>query len=223
MKSMENYITRQAKKASSSKRTPLSRDDRSKLRRLQILQGAKVCFCRVGFHSTSMAQIAYHARMSVGQIYRHFPSKEALIEGIIEEDVNRQVNMLQVALNTETTGDAYTSVAHRMDHEFAATRRDYIALMMEMAAEGARNAKVRALLVTNQLRGHAIVKKRIEALHPGAWPKGELDLRLRLVYAITQGIAAQEILEARPPSQKLLARRDEFIKLLLTPQLSRAS
>jgi hypothetical protein len=104
-----------------------------------------------------------------------------------------------------------------MDHEYAATRRDYIGLMLEIAAEGARNPKVRALLAGTQLRGHAIIKKRIAGLHPGAWPKGELDLRLRLVYAITQGIASQEVIEARRTTEKLLARRDELIKLLLTP------
>jgi hypothetical protein len=146
-----------------------------------------------------------------------FPSKESLIEGIIEEDVNRQVEMLQMALNIEGAGDAITSVAHRMDHEYAATRRDYIGLMLEMAAEGARNPKVRALLAGIQLRGHAILKKRIGALHPRGWPKGELDLRLRLVYAITQGIASQEVIEARRTSEKLLARRDKLINLLLTP------
>jgi len=212
---MKNHIPRQAENAPSGTRIKLSRSDRSQLRRMQILRGAKACFSRIGFHSTSMAQIAHHARMSVGQIYRHFPSKESLIEGIIEEDVNRQVDMLQMALNTETTGGAITSVAHRM--EYAATRRDYIALMLEIAAEGARNPKVRALLLANQLRGHAIIKKRIEALNPRAWPKGELELRLRLVYAITQGIASQEVIEGRQTSVKQLARRDQVIKLLLTP------
>ena len=215
---MENYVTRQAKNASSSKPTPLSRRDRSQLRRLQILHGARVCFSRIGFHSTSMAQIAHSARMSVGQIYRHFPSKESLIAGIIEDDINRQVDLLQTALNAAPTGEAITSVAHRMDHEYAPTRRDYVALMLEIAAEAARNSKVRELLLAAQLRGHTIIKKRIEGVHPKAWAKGELDLRLRLVYAVTQGIASQEMMESRPPSRKLLARRDELIKLLLTPR-----
>ena len=78
-------------------KTTASRAERSKLRESQILVAAKHCFSRVGFHSTSMAQIASQAQMSVGQIYRHFPSKESLIEGIVREDVARQLSLLNEA------------------------------------------------------------------------------------------------------------------------------
>src|SRR5579862_3607008 len=77
-----------------AKTTP-SRADRAKLREQQILDAAKACFSRIGFHSTSMAQIAAQAQMSVGQIYRHFAGKEALIEGIVQEDVSRQLALMQ--------------------------------------------------------------------------------------------------------------------------------
>jgi AcrR family transcriptional regulator len=209
-----NY--RQAKKSNRSKAQPLSRAFRSELRQKQILQAARHCFARIGFHSTSMAEIAHRARMSVGQIYRHFPSKESLIEGIIQEDIAHQSALLHSALNTNAS-DVITSVSRRMDHDTLATRRDYIGLMLEIAAEAARNPKVRDLVAEYQLRGHAILAKRIEELHPGVWPKGELDVRLRLVYAVTQGIATHEIIDARKPSEKMLRRRDELIKRLLTP------
>jgi AcrR family transcriptional regulator len=207
---------RQVKKPSRGKPAPLSRAFRAELRHKQILQAAKHCFARVGFHSTSMAEIAYGARMSVGQIYRHFPSKESLIEGIIQEDIDHQTALLHNALNTHAS-DVIKSVSRRMDHDTLATRRDYIALMLEIAAEAARNPKIRALLVEYQLKGHAALVKSIEKLQPGVWPRGELNLRLRLVYAVTQGIATHEIIDAHKPSDKMLKRRDELIKRLLTP------
>ncbi len=76
----------------SPKRGP---SERSKLRRAQILDAARHCFARVGFHSTSMAQIAAQAQMSVGQIYRHFRSKESLIEGIVQADIAQQLAFLE--------------------------------------------------------------------------------------------------------------------------------
>jgi AcrR family transcriptional regulator len=54
-------------------------------RRQQILEAARVCFVRNGFHATSMQEVIAEAGLSVGAIYRYFPSKTSLIIGIAEE------------------------------------------------------------------------------------------------------------------------------------------
>src|SRR5688572_30249742 len=53
-------------------------------RRAQVLEAAAVCFNREGFHGASMASIADEAQISVGQIYRYFANKEAVIEALVE-------------------------------------------------------------------------------------------------------------------------------------------
>ena len=55
-------------------------------RRLEILDAAQLCFARSGFHGASMQEICAEARMSPGNLYRYFPSKEALIAGICERN-----------------------------------------------------------------------------------------------------------------------------------------
>jgi TetR/AcrR family transcriptional regulator, repressor for uid operon len=55
-------------------------------RRDEILSAAQRCFVRSGFHQTSMQEICAEAGMSPGNLYRYFPSKEALIAGIAERD-----------------------------------------------------------------------------------------------------------------------------------------
>src|ERR1041384_4309671 len=55
-------------------------------RRLEILAAAQRCFVRAGFHGASMQDICAEAGMSPGNLYRYFPSKEALIAGIAERD-----------------------------------------------------------------------------------------------------------------------------------------
>ncbi len=67
---------------------------RDALRRDQIVAAARRCVVRNGFHAASMAQIARQAQLSVGQIYRSFPSKEAIIHAIVERIVNRRLEWL---------------------------------------------------------------------------------------------------------------------------------
>src|ERR1700704_2883879 len=53
-------------------------------RRDEILAAAQRCFVRSGFHGASMQDICAEAGMSPGNLYRYFPSKEAIIAGITE-------------------------------------------------------------------------------------------------------------------------------------------
>src|SRR6187401_3335842 len=55
-------------------------------RRSDILAAAQRCFVRSGFHGASMQDICAQAGMSPGNLYRYFPSKEALIAGIAERE-----------------------------------------------------------------------------------------------------------------------------------------
>ena len=55
-------------------------------RQTHILAAARACFARAGFHGASMQQICAEAKMSPGALYRYFPSKDAIIEAIAEEE-----------------------------------------------------------------------------------------------------------------------------------------
>src|SRR5918995_2406475 len=55
-------------------------------RRTHILDAAERSFCRSGFHRTTMQDVAAEASMSPGNLYRYFPSKDALVAGICERD-----------------------------------------------------------------------------------------------------------------------------------------
>ncbi|NYF56818.1 TetR/AcrR family transcriptional regulator [Micromonospora purpureochromogenes] len=53
-------------------------------RRQQILAAARRCFLRDGFHNTSMQDVIAEAGLSVGAVYRYFPSKNDLITSIAQ-------------------------------------------------------------------------------------------------------------------------------------------
>jgi AcrR family transcriptional regulator len=54
-------------------------------RRQQILEAARTCFLRNGFHQTSMQDVIAEAGLSVGAVYRYFPSKAEIVEAIAQQ------------------------------------------------------------------------------------------------------------------------------------------
>jgi TetR/AcrR family transcriptional repressor of uid operon len=57
--------------------------------RTSILVAARTLFERHGFHQTPMAELASFAKVSVGQIYRLFKSKEDIIEALVLADADQ--------------------------------------------------------------------------------------------------------------------------------------
>ncbi|GAA4079330.1 TetR/AcrR family transcriptional regulator [Actinomadura miaoliensis] len=64
-------------------------------RRRQILDAARACFIRKGFHETSMQDIFAEADLSAGAVYRYFKSKTEIVEAIASE----AISMLGVTLH----------------------------------------------------------------------------------------------------------------------------
>lgn len=63
---------------------PRVSDEHLAARRQQILDAARLCFSRDGFHSTSMQDVIAEAGLSVGAVYRYFKSKQELVTSIAE-------------------------------------------------------------------------------------------------------------------------------------------
>ena len=56
-------------------------------RRRQILDAARRCFIRNGFHATSMQDVLAEAELSVGAVYRYFKGKDDIIAAIAAEAI----------------------------------------------------------------------------------------------------------------------------------------
>ncbi|MDY3114930.1 MAG: TetR/AcrR family transcriptional regulator [Sutterella sp.] len=70
-------------------------DDRAQERREEILAGARRCFLNIGFHRTTLRDIAQELEMSVGHIYNYFESKEAIIEAMVRRETEQFLAMLR--------------------------------------------------------------------------------------------------------------------------------
>ena len=64
-------------------------------RRNQVLCAAADCFRRKGYHGAGMAEISKTAGMSAGHIYNNFTNKEAIIEAIIQRNMEEMFSKFQ--------------------------------------------------------------------------------------------------------------------------------
>jgi AcrR family transcriptional regulator len=66
---------------------PRVSDAHLEARREQIMEAARRCFSRRGFHGTSMQDVIAEAGLSVGAVYRYFKSKDELRQAVAERTV----------------------------------------------------------------------------------------------------------------------------------------
>jgi AcrR family transcriptional regulator len=112
-------------------------------RRDEILNAAQRCFSRMGFHQTSMQQICAAAGMSPGNLYRYFPSKEAIIAGIAERD--RAEVGAQLA-SVENAPDFFGTFAALARHHFVERTADEVGLCAEIMSESRRNPAIARIM-----------------------------------------------------------------------------
>jgi AcrR family transcriptional regulator len=70
-------------------------------RRRQILDAARRCFVRNGFHATSMQDVLAEANLSAGAVYRYFRGKDEIIAAIAGEAVAEVVGALDAAFGAD--------------------------------------------------------------------------------------------------------------------------
>jgi AcrR family transcriptional regulator len=66
---------------------PRDRSTKANARRAKIVQAARELFAENGFHATGMARISERSGVLVGQIYRDFANKEAIVAELAEQDL----------------------------------------------------------------------------------------------------------------------------------------
>jgi TetR/AcrR family transcriptional regulator, repressor for uid operon len=104
-------------------------------RRQEIIQAALRCFVRDGFHGASTTDICVEAKMSPGHLYHYFPSKEAIVEALVQENLAHAASRLEVILASPDVIEALL-----IEIENTSTHRpDAQVLSTEALAEACRN------------------------------------------------------------------------------------
>lgn len=164
---------------------------RDQVRRDQIVAAARACVVRHGFHAASMGQIAAEAHMSVGQIYRYFPSKEAIIHAIVEDIVARRVAWM---IDKDRQIDFAAHFAHRGHVDASEDERSERVLLLEITAEATRNPAVAeiARAADRRLRDQAV--ELVRAMIPELSLE-EAEARVEFVRVLSEGSAFRSVTE----------------------------
>ncbi|MBI1406739.1 MAG: TetR family transcriptional regulator [Caulobacter sp.] len=161
-------------------------------RRRQIQDAAAICFRRSGFHGATMAEIARAANLSVGQIYRYFDNKEAIIEAIVEQDLaERRIRF------AEFPGVPGNVAEHMIETCVDAIDRfcnpERAALMLEVLAEAARNPKVAAILQKRDAEERVLNAEFRQRIRRPEWTEEETEIRAELMGMLFEGMAVRSI------------------------------
>jgi AcrR family transcriptional regulator len=108
-------------------------------RRTLILDAAERCFVRQGFHLTTMQHIAAEAGMSAGNLYRYFPSKDSLVEGLCERDRREVARDFEAFEGAEDFMAVFAQLGAK---HFTDEPRDKAVLCLQIWAEATRSPTV---------------------------------------------------------------------------------
>jgi AcrR family transcriptional regulator len=161
-------------------------------RRQQILDAACDCVRQAGFHGASMAEIAKAAGLSVGQIYRYFENKEAIIGAIVGQDLAEM--RAKFAEMESRPGDLVDAMAEHLpeavDKCFDPGRA---ALTLEVLAEAARNPKVAAIVRAADEQERAYAQVMLDRSRKPEWSEAEFQARCEAVGMLFDGMIMRSV------------------------------
>jgi AcrR family transcriptional regulator len=120
-------------------------------RRQEIFAAALTLFAEKGFEHTSMADIAAAAGISIGAVYRYFPSKYDLVRTVCSEGEGERI-----------PGDTAAEAVEQLRHHVAPQRngRPHARLVAQIWG----NAAIDNLLASTVARRHAEVRDQLAGL-----------------------------------------------------------
>jgi AcrR family transcriptional regulator len=185
-------------------------------RRAEILAAAERCFARAGFHQASMQDICAQAGMSPGNLYRYFPSKEALIAGISER------NRSDAAGNFDRVNQAadFFEALAQLAREYMVERSDdEVGLCAEIMAETRRNPEIARIYddiendikdrISNMLR-RAIAREEVRA-------DVDVDAAADVLMALADGVSWRRAVEKGFDAERILPLILQMVHGLLAP------
>jgi AcrR family transcriptional regulator len=123
-------------KATAQTRKP--RADSARNRQL-LIDAAKTGFADAGLN-VSLEEIARRAGVGIGTLYRHFPSREAVVEAVYRREVEQLVEAVPQLLETSPAGEALHQWMHLFVNYIATKRLIAPSLAAAVGRTSAPNA-----------------------------------------------------------------------------------
>lgn len=188
------------------------RQQRTELRRDQVLDAAEECFRAEGFHGASMARIAAAAGMSVGHIYQYFDSKDAMIIALCERRFSGFELLLEAA---EEDKPGSVALVDAWIAQFAWWIDPVRApLTLEIMSEAGRNPEVAQVVQRIDRRFREIMERSLLPL-AGPIPGDEIGDRLEAIVMLSHGMTTRITADRNADPDRILAAFRSAVHRLL--------
>ncbi len=152
-------------------------------RRQRILEAAERAFVRHGFHATTMQHVAGEIGMSPGNLYRYFPSKEAIVEGLCAVDQAWRAQAFAQLM--AYSGDFMEAICASLREHVLARPPEKARMIVEIWAEAGRNPRVAAITRTIDADVLGGLERLFDAARAAGAAAPTLDSRLAARFFFT--------------------------------------
>ena len=157
-------------------------------RRMEIIEAARACFLRSGFHQTTTDEICHEASITPGGLYHYFGSKDELIAAVVEHSAETATeHMRNLIAEADDTASAFRQVS---DFFFDA--------MQDTDIDNATRLEI-------EIWAEALMNDELATTGRSAWKLRQDWLEALVQRGIDDGVYDAEVVEAGALASLLMA------------------
>ena len=172
---------------------PRTRDEAAFAARQQaILDTAESLFAERGFHNTGIAALCDALGTSAGALYRYFPSKAHIVQGLVRREADRTVaRVAELQQNVHDRDSLIDVIVTDLVESLAVSQTSGAqAMTLEVWAEGARDpASAQVLLEAEQASVQALSGALAHGVDAGWIAAVDVAATARWLLSLTDGAA----------------------------------
>lgn len=165
-----------------------------------MIHAARRAFAAHGFHATGIAQIAAESGVLVGQIYRDFANKEAIVAVIVERDFEEFMaeRRLAAARDPEAVRAWIARFVTCEDLD------DGGRLVAEIMAEASRNDRIAEIVRKVNERMRCELTAALRLLVPESVPEDRFACLVGMIETIGHGVFHRRVTEENAPADDVI-------------------
>jgi len=194
--------------------------DKHREKSQQILDAAWRCFVRDGFRGASTTDICREAKISPGHLYHYFPSKEAIVEALIEKSLQSIASHFDGIAQEE---DVIQSLLSKVHEGFGKPYRPNMLLNIEMLAEASRNPSIAKILQRYTQRMRSLLADRLRDGQERGQVDRQLDpdLAATILIGLVDGVRGMAIKDPSLDTAKTVELLKSLMTRLVAPEASK--
>jgi AcrR family transcriptional regulator len=170
---------------------PRTRRERKAATRQRILDAARRCFIEGGFHDTAVGSISRAAEVAHGTFYVHFPSKEAVLDELLDSFNRDFAERIAPVLGAHARLGPMVRSAVEVFLDYWHEHRGFVAAYAERASAGLSPAELRDGINPPMVTALRAALAAVAHQRGGASGDGDWDLATHALLAMWMRVGLQ--------------------------------